>query len=255
MSDGIDHQSLPFVSSVEWHALLGSTNDRARELARTSAALPALVVADRQTAGRGRGANRWWASAGALTFSLLINPERHGIVPSRQGLLAIATGLAVIDAVRETTGLSARLKWPNDVLLDGKKLAGVLIEAVGPERWIVGVGANVENRLGAAPPEIRARAVTLAEAPGAGKAAVLESCLTAFGRRIAQIASGDPELIGFARSRCALTGVQVKVVDGNRTIAGECHGLAEDGALLLYADGATTAMTAGSVERLDQPSA
>lgn len=236
------------VATLELHGELGSTNNRAKELSAGETPLPALVVADQQTAGRGRGDNRWWAGDGALTFSLLIEPTNHGIDPSQHGLLSLTAAVAVIDTVRSTTGLACGYKWPNDVLLSGKKLAGILIESPRPSRLVIGVGINVENRFDDAPVEVRSRAISLADT-GSTRQQVLETFLKAFSERLIQLASADARPIEAARAACVLTGSSTEIRDGDRSLRGVCRGIADDGALLLATADGSDRVVAGSVER------
>lgn len=244
-------RGLPLIEAIEVHAELGSTNDRAKELAPSAAKLPLLVVADRQTAGRGRGGHRWHTSDGALTFSLLIDPTNHELSLGKQGLLSLATGIAVIDAVQRTTGLAAGLKWPNDVLLENKKLAGTLIEAPRPDRLVIGVGVNVNNRLDEAPADVAARAISLVEAVGqeVSRPRLLEAFLHAFSMRLNQLASAEADLLQSVRGACILTGQLVTLTDGDRTTAGTCRGIADDGALRIETSEGVQACRAGSVIR------
>jgi BirA family biotin operon repressor/biotin-[acetyl-CoA-carboxylase] ligase len=122
-----------------------STNDFARELAKTGEPEGLLVITDYQTAGRGRLDRSWRAPAGSsLLFSLLLRPP---IAPVRALQAAMAVSLGVIEGVRSECGLPARLKWPNDILIDGKKVGGILcelgLEGDRLEYIIVGVGLNV----------------------------------------------------------------------------------------------------------------
>jgi len=132
--------------AIRYYATTGSTNDEAVRWIAGGAADSSLVVADEQTAGRGRGDRRWKTVAGAgLAFSLILYPKHHGpfIVPRRTAIGA----LAVKDALHRLYGLSAQIKWPNDVLLDKNKVAGILAE----NYWsgddlsavILGFGINV----------------------------------------------------------------------------------------------------------------
>ncbi|TWT95928.1 Bifunctional ligase/repressor BirA [Botrimarina colliarenosi] len=251
VSDTLDESALrdsPFCQTVEIHAELGSTNDRARELIATEATLPALIVADRQTAGRGRGANRWWASDGALTFSIALDAAARGLTTAQHGLLSLATAVAIVEAVRTTTGRAAGVKWPNDVLLAGRKLAGVLIESPRPGRLVIGVGVNVANRFDGAPDDVRARATSLAGS-GTTRQAVLAAFLSAFDARLTQLAAGDPQLIDAARAACVLKGEIVTLRDGERETTGACRGLAEDGALLIESDAKVASYYAGVIAR------
>lgn len=119
----------------------GSTNADLLEAARAGAAEGLVLVAEEQTAGRGRLGRTWSAPAGAaLTFSVLLRPA--GVPPTRLGWLPLLTGVAVAAAVRAETGVPASLKWPNDVLVGERKLAGILAEAHS-DAVVVGVGLNV----------------------------------------------------------------------------------------------------------------
>lgn len=252
MNDALDETSLRdsvFLRTVEVHQELGSTNDRARELIAGDAALPALVVAEQQTAGRGRGANRWWTTDGALTFSVAIDAAERGLTIEQNGLASLATAVAIIDAVRAKTGLAAGVKWPNDVYLNDKKLAGILIESPRPGQLVIGVGINVANRFDDAPDEVRARATSLVQHTPAKRQAVLIAFLIALDERLSQIATSDSSLIESARAACVLTGKVVTLRDSERTTTGECIGVADDGALRLKTDGVVTSYYAGTIER------
>ncbi|PSQ79183.1 MAG: biotin--[acetyl-CoA-carboxylase] ligase [Bacteroidetes bacterium QH_8_67_23] len=144
---------------MEGHARLGSTNERALAWAAHGAPEGAVVTAEHQTAGRGRHGRRWRAKPGQnLTFSVVLHPaapstDRQALSPARFGLLGLAGGLAVCEAVAETVAPPApALKWPNDVLVDGNKCCGLLLEtasaadhAPGPV-VVLGVGLNVNQR-------------------------------------------------------------------------------------------------------------
>jgi BirA family transcriptional regulator, biotin operon repressor / biotin---[acetyl-CoA-carboxylase] ligase len=121
---------------------VGSTNAVLKDLAREGAPEWTVVVADRQTAGRGRGQHAWVSPAGNLYLSVLLRPTF-----GRVTLLPLLAGLAVADAVQEQA-VDARLKWPNDVLANGKKLAGILTEsassATGIDWVVIGIGVNLD---------------------------------------------------------------------------------------------------------------
>jgi BirA family biotin operon repressor/biotin-[acetyl-CoA-carboxylase] ligase len=139
---------------------IDSTNTRARELAAEGAAHGTVVTAAEQTAGRGRQGRVWTAPAGkALLYSAIIRPldERHLMLP-------LAAPLAVCEAAEELRpGLECGVKWPNDVLVEGRKLAGILVEARPQDGWaVIGVGLNLTVEPGEFPPELRQRATSLA---------------------------------------------------------------------------------------------
>jgi BirA family biotin operon repressor/biotin-[acetyl-CoA-carboxylase] ligase len=136
--------------AVEVLTSTGSTN--ADLLARAVAGAPEGVVlaAEEQTAGRGRMGRSWLSPPrAALTFSLLVRPDT--VSPARRGWLPLLAGVSVASAVRAVTGVDARLKWPNDVLVGPAKLGGILAEAVG-DAVVVGIGLNVSTEPGELPP-------------------------------------------------------------------------------------------------------
>jgi BirA family transcriptional regulator, biotin operon repressor / biotin---[acetyl-CoA-carboxylase] ligase len=140
-----------------------STNARARGLAEGGAPGGTVVTADEQSAGRGRQGRSWSAPpGGALLYSAILRPldERHLLLP-------LAVPVAVCEAAEELApGIECRIKWPNDVWLDGRKLAGVLIEAKPQSGWaVIGVGLNLTIGPGEFPPDLRDRAISLAPAP------------------------------------------------------------------------------------------
>ena len=142
----------------------GSTNDEAARLARAGARHGTIVLAESQRAGRGRDGRAWQSPPGlGLYFSAVVRPPLPlALVPP----MTLAIGVALCDAIR-TTGADAELKWPNDILVRGKKLAGVLVEAQSQgtrlEAVIVGIGVNIS---GALPDAIATTAITLDEAAG-----------------------------------------------------------------------------------------
>ena len=165
---------------MEGHAVLGSTNERALAWAAAGTAEGSTVVAEHQTAGRGRHGRRWAAQSGRnLTFSVVLRPAEsmpwrlgpaHAAFPAhRLGLLALAAGLAVCEAVAGAVPAPV-LKWPNDVLLNGQKCCGILLEttsagtALGPV--VLGVGLNVNQRTFRSVPAGRTPPTSLALAAG-----------------------------------------------------------------------------------------
>ena len=124
-------RSSGLIRDLEFHEEIGSTNDRAAELSRQSRLdCPFLVLTNRQTAGRGRGPNRWWSTAGALTFTLILEIEPESLPTERWPRIALAAGGAVCEALEQAVPeASVQVKWPNDVYLCGKKVGGILVEA------------------------------------------------------------------------------------------------------------------------------
>jgi len=229
---------------LEFREEIESTNDLAIALLKESVLeLPALVLAARQTAGRGRGTNRWWAGAGALTFSLVIAPETSGISSERWPRLSHCAALAVAEAIEELAPpAEAQLKWPNDVYLAGRKVCGVLVEVPAPtrgepQRVIVGIGVNVNNSLAQAPQDVRARATSLGDAFARqfDMTGFLLTLLQRFHDAVAHLAAADAVLFAGWSRRCLLTGRTVAIDIGGRVVRGRCRGVSEDGALLVDA--------------------
>ena len=204
----------------------GSTNDRARALAAAGAPHGTLVTTGEQTAGRGRQGRTWLAPAGQALLLSLVLRDPDALLPLRAGL-----------AVADVAGAAARVKWPNDVLLDGRKLAGILVEARPQDGWaVLGIGLNAAVDLAALPAEVRARAATLGRPPEAA----LAELLPALERRLAEPAD---RTLAALRERDALLGAPVRWEGGEGTGAG----IADDGALLVRADDGLLRLDAGEV--------
>jgi BirA family transcriptional regulator, biotin operon repressor / biotin---[acetyl-CoA-carboxylase] ligase len=150
-----------------------STNARARELVKTGAPHGTVVTADEQTAGRGRQGRTWTAPPGkALLYSAILRPldERHLLLP-------LAVPLAVCETAEQLQpGIECRIKWPNDIWLDGRKLAGVLIEAKPQNGWaVIGVGLNLSIERDEFPAELRDTAISILDALKGGRGEVSSS--------------------------------------------------------------------------------
>jgi BirA family biotin operon repressor/biotin-[acetyl-CoA-carboxylase] ligase len=228
-----------WIERVQFYNETDSTNTRALEHASSSSeALTELFVAERQTSGRGRGNNRWWSDHGSLTWSVLTRPI--SAPPAHLPQVSLTMGLAICEAVEQFTRGDVALKWPNDVYLDGKKIAGILIELAGSNRrrLVIGVGLNVNNSVEKAPSEVRSRATSLVDnQPIQGimldRTAVLLACLVEIERHLSRFENADPRLCDDCRSRSLLTGRTVRLATPKQEIAGVCEGLADDGALLI----------------------
>ena len=226
-----------FVARVEHHATLGSTNDRAKEcVAEGAGPLPLLIVADEQTAGRGRGGNRWWTGRGGLAFSLLVDVHFPTVDPSRLPLIALAAGVAMVETVGPLlSSHRVGLHWPNDVFANGRKLAGILVEIVANRFCVVGIGLNTNNSLGDAPPELHPTATTLLELTGKrhDHTTLLIALLGHLADLLRQLASAPEEVAARADAACLQHGQELWIESGNRSTRGICAGIAPDGALLL----------------------
>jgi BirA family biotin operon repressor/biotin-[acetyl-CoA-carboxylase] ligase len=258
--DADEIRACTFIRHVEIHDTLGSTNDRAVELARDrDIQLPALIAARHQTAGRGRGNNSWQSDEGSLTFSVLLAPAKFGISTASWPQLSLAMAVAVCDAIsKELNPQAARLaiKWPNDVMLDDAKLCGILIESPGgpapaKDRLIIGIGINVNNAVrGLAQRTAKQLSATsLFDSTGRSHNVQQLLCelLRALETRVTQLSRHDPELPLAWQNLCWLSKQNVIAQAGPRVIEGICAGIADDGGLLIQIASGITRIYAGSL--------
>jgi len=238
---------------VEHHDSLTSTNDRLRALAASGAPEWTVVTAGRQTRGRGRLGRSWISPPGNLHLSVLLRPPRS----TELGLLPLVGGLVVAETVREL-GVPAGVKWPNDVEVGGRKLAGVLAEAQsagGGVEWVcLGIGVNVAAPAAAVGALVRAR-VSLAElSPLAPPAAELAAdLLIRLREAVAELVAGrGAELVArWHAVSVAWWGEAVLVEQGEAALRGRAQGVDADGALLLeLADGRVMRVLSGDARRL-----
>lgn len=213
----------------------------------------AVLIAEHQTRGRGRNGREWSAVAGAQIL-LSVGVATHGVPAHVWGWLPLAAGVAVADAVSAVNGIDARLKWPNDVLVGGGKLAGILAEAV-PTRAqvVVGIGVNVTLRSDEVPDVGIASLTELGvEAPDRDR--LVQRLLLDLGRRIAewrQISAGSPKLIDDYRARSATIGSRVRAeLPGGGRVVGLARDVDDQGRLAIDTDGQTVAISAGDVVHL-----
>ncbi|MEQ1862150.1 MAG: biotin--[acetyl-CoA-carboxylase] ligase [Chthoniobacteraceae bacterium] len=236
-----------------------STNQRAIQLGETGAAGGVAIFAERQTAGRGRFGRRWEsASHLGLWFSLLLRPTLPLAMWSR-----LTTWAAVVaaEAIEECSGLSIAVKWPNDLELDGRKLAGILIEttpdSAGGHFAVVGVGVNVNHDTDNFPPDLRDRATSLRLATRRfiDRGALAAAILHAMTRRAADIGdAGFPALLDAARRRSSLIGRHIALECAGTRIEGRAEDLAPDGRLQLrLASGELETVGAGEATIVPEP--
>ena len=240
---------------IEHFEAIGSTSDALKERGRAGAPEWTVVLADRQTAGRGRQGHVWISPPGNLYLSVLLRPS---LPLGATTVLPLATGLAVAQAL-EDQGLAARLKWPNDVLSEDRKLAGVLTEAAsgptGLEAVVLGIGVNVNLDPRDLPPELRESATSLAAETGrpgdpvAVAGAVLARLTLCYH---ALVREGAGPVLAEWRSRSVpWWGRAVEVRSAGQVVRGVARGLDERGALLLEGeDGAVAALLSGEVREL-----
>ena len=237
---------------VYWLETAGSTNDIAARLAEVGAEEGTLVVAEAQTAGRGRMGRVWHSPAGAgLYVSVILKPA----FPT--ALLTLGIGVALAEGVQAATGLPAEIKWPNDLLVAGRKLAGILAEAASAQgsglRFVV-LGCGVNLRPAAYPPELRDR-VTSIEAETnrpADRAVILAEILAAAASRYGDLQHGrfDAILSAWRARAPSLRGSAVEWDSAGSVIRGRAEDIDETGALLVRTGGRIQRVIAGELRWL-----
>ena len=245
-----------FVRNVEFHQTLGSTNDRGLELAdQPDCECPMVVIAESQTRGRGRGANQWWSAEGSLTFSLVVDCDRFSLTPVNRPKASLTVGLAVCETLSELlSDVHIGLKWPNDVLLNGRKSCGILIEAraAPSNRLVIGVGLNVNNSLSAAPEAVRAIATSLIDVAGQSFALpdVFIRLIGQIEENLQRLSVPGDDLRTRWRQFCVLRGQTVILDVNDRQVVGVCRGVDRDGALLLKTGSGTKRFFSGVVAEI-----
>lgn len=228
----------------------GSTNDVAARLGRDGHPGGVLVLAEHQTAGRGRFGRRWVSGPReGLWLSLLIRPE---IAPEHWARLTTWAGVSLAATVEHSTGLAARLKWPNDVQVAGKKVAGILTEcSTDTERSlfaVVGIGLNVNHET--MPAELAGRAASLRQLTGlvCDRAAIAAMLVGELADRLPLLDEEFSRILEEAGRRSAILGTWIRLTNSCGVIEGRAESLDQDGALLLrLADGSLRKVTAGEV--------
>lgn len=253
----------PRMGRIGHHVLFydstGSTNDVAASLAALGMAEGVVVIADTQTAGRGRRGRRWFSPPGSgLYVSLLLNPGRAADPARATALLTLTAGVALVDGVRAATGLAPELKWPNDLLVGRRKLAGILAEGIAAGagdaaydslQVVLGFGINVNPA--AYPADVSARATSLESELGRGidRGMVCAHVLAAIAARYADLSAGRDDAILDDWRRCApgSRGVRVRWQDAAGPRSGITAGIDETGALLVQVNDTIQRLVAGEV--------
>lgn len=244
-----------FWRAIEVTAVTGSTN--ADLLARADGGAPegSVLVAEAQTAGRGRMGRAWLSPPGAaLMFSVLLRPV--AVPPGRRGWIPLLAGVAIASAVSAAARLDARLKWPNDILVGDRKLAGILAEQ-SADAIVVGAGINVSTRRDELPVET-ATSLTLEGGARTGRPELLHAALGELERWYLAWAggasAGDPDASGLRaeyRRRCVTLGRPVRVeFPGGGVACGTALDVDAEGRLLLRTADGPLAVSAGDVVHL-----
>lgn len=258
MNEPLDlHVQGRFGSPLRHLTVTDSTNAQALAWAAEGAPEGAVVVADEQRSGRGRHGRRWDAAPGkTLLMSVVLRPR---LPPRRLGSLTLAAGVAVARAVDGLIGRRAELKWPNDVLIGDRKVAGILTEGtlVGSElrAAVVGIGINTEWTHEEMPVDLVGRATSLSIELEGGPVPRRADILT---RVLAELEAAydtvqiEPEAVLVdARARSSILGEAVRVewIDG-RKASGRAAAIRDDGALEVEIEGATNVIYAADIEHV-----
>jgi BirA family transcriptional regulator, biotin operon repressor / biotin---[acetyl-CoA-carboxylase] ligase len=249
-------KGLRFGHPVHLYRQIGSTNDEARRLAQAAAPEGLMVVAEEQSAGRGRAGRRWITRSGsALAFSLVLRPTAP---PAQAVRLTMIAGLAVCEAIEQIAGVRAALKWPNDILLGGQKTGGILVEAVTAaegeaggrlEYAVLGIGINVEEAPAPDQVDFPATALQVQAGRPVDRLRLLRAILQRLEARYPAMTASDPQpLHADWAARLAWLGEPVVARTAGGEYAGQAEGADPDGALVLRLDsGERVRVLAGDV--------
>jgi BirA family biotin operon repressor/biotin-[acetyl-CoA-carboxylase] ligase len=238
-------------SQILYFPTVGSTNDVAAVLASSDRADGALVLADQQTAGRGRRGHSWFSPpASGLYVSVVMMPALAQVDPSRATLLlTLAAGVAIAEGVEAASGLRPSLKWPNDLFIGRRKVGGILAETAGAASVVLGYGVNLRET--AFPPEIADRATSLDGESGSrvDRTAVLVETLAALARRYDDLLNGrcDAILDAWRAHAPASVGSRVEWSTDRGPCAGITAGVDANGALLVHVEDRLERIVAGEL--------
>jgi len=229
---------------------IDSTNTCAKALAETNCEEGTVVIAEMQTAGRGRLGRTWSSDSGKnLLFSILLRPA---ISIEQSGLLSLLAAVATSSAIESVLGIKTFCKWPNDLLFEGKKCCGILLESSITAKTfqyaIVGIGLNVNQPQ--FPDELNARATSLIAASGnsINRTMLLKSILEYFDRYYIMLLKNDTDtIVKDWRNRSTMLGKSITFIQENNTITGIARDITNDGGLILETPTGTNVFYAGEV--------
>ncbi len=223
--------------AIEYFQVLDSTNRRAKELAWGDAPEGTIVAAEEQTGGRGRLDHNWVSPRGGIWVSVILRPL---LLPHQASLLTLLAAVAVVQAVKEVTGLSAEIKWPNDLFMNGKKIAGILTEMNAEidliNYVVIGIGINANVCTSKFPEDLAKIAGSLKET--LGKEVTRPLLLAAILHRLEVLCDkaqekGFGEIILEWKKHDLTIGREIQVNGPDGMVAGECVGINENGALMI----------------------
>lgn len=251
------------LARFEHLAIVDSTMELAREWAADAACpLPAAVVADVQTRGRGRRGARWWQAPGSLAVSVVVETPAvrtaaaacaagaNAAVIAAPPAWSLACGVALAEAIAAVEpAVDPLVRWPNDVEAEGRKLAGILVEALPGGRAVFGVGVNTTGSAREAPPGLARRVATLPDLAGRTlpRGRLLAAFLPRLFALLAETAADAAAFVPRYRARCGLAGHPVTVHRGGARITGLCRGIDAAGGLVVDTPAGRVVVTSGSL--------
>ncbi len=241
-----------FEGDIFWSATLASTNERAKELADKGMPTGSLAIAETQTGGHGRRGRSWQSPPGGIWFSIILRPDIALMLASRVSILA---AVILAEAINTETGLRATIKWPNDILIEGKKVCGILIELSAQleevNYIIVGIGINANIKIEELSPEVREAAVTLTALLGKdiNRQRLLGRIASRFVNEFPLIFDDNyPDYLNRRRQLSAVLGHSVTIEDGGRRFTGKAIDIMQNGALKIeLSDGTERVFESGDV--------
>jgi len=231
-----------------------STNTEALRLVEENQVpLPCLVGTPCQTAGRGRGGHRWYSAPGALTFSLI--DDVAAIAAQDRGSIGLTVGITIAQIIERLVPaeVNVQLKWPNDILIQGKKLGGILIESVASQsgQIVIGIGLNANNSLRSAPIDVRQRGIAITDVTGTtiDLTHLLVLLLNQLDQNLALLKSKQLDISALWNPRCMLNHSEVSLAQGDLVHQGRCCGVASDGALIINIAGQLRQFYSGVIQQ------
>ncbi|HEC82011.1 MAG TPA: biotin--[acetyl-CoA-carboxylase] ligase [Thermoplasmatales archaeon] len=230
---------------------LSSTNLYAKELINKGAEEGTVVVADTQTKGKGRKNREWFSPSGGLWFSVILYPEK--LQPNKSMLLTMAASIAVVEAIKTVTETESKIKWPNDVLINNKKVCGILTELDAEldkiNHAIIGIGINVNNEL---KKDLKEKATTLRNEVGTKvpRVKLLKTILKHLDENYAELLKGKNDVVRKKWIQYSkIVGKKITVKDENTVIKGVVEKVDEEGYLILQTkEGKKTRILSGDIE-------
>ena len=236
ISEEINHRKRIIGRKIYYHDVLESTMTEAKALANSNCEEGTVVIAGRQTGGRGRIHRNWISPEGGIWMSVILYPN---LSPCEVPLITLAAGVAICTFIEQLYKVCPGLKWPNDVLLNGKKICGILTEGkLGPnglDYCILGIGLNLNFDKACLPDELKEYASTVVSETGIqfNSEEVLKFLLLELGRTYNCFISGKEKIISLWESYSITLGQNVSAFFDNHTITGTAIRISEKGSLII----------------------